>query len=233
MKARFCPKCGATDKPFVRGFCRDCFAASRELVVFPVKLELQRCRECEKILLNGRWLAFSEDHVVSVVKSKIKIRDLSNLRFALDCQWGNESELVVSGKVLGEIDSELFDFPIQTTVLLKSTLCSDCSKLSADYYEAVIQVRLNAFSKKQAQELLNEIQRFVHALFKSDSLSRITKVATLPNGFDAYVGSKRAAKTAVEQLAHKHTGQVTRSFSLVGVDKSGKTKKRFTFLVRI
>lgn len=233
MKKRFCPRCGATDKPFIRGFCRDCFAASHELVVFPSKIELVQCRECEKILLNGRWLAFSEDHVVFLVKSKIKVRDLLNVRFALDVHWGNENELVVSGKVLGEIDSELFDFPVQTMVLLKSTLCPDCSKLSADYYEAVIQVRLNVFSKKRAQEFLNEVQQSVHVLFKSDSLSRITKVVTLPTGFDAYVGSKRAAKTAVEQLAHKHAGHVTRSFSLAGVDKSGKTKKRFTFLVRI
>ncbi len=232
MKKRFCPNCGATNKPFVRGFCADCFIQLNKLVEFPMLLELVQCRKCGKILLNGKWHPFSMETVLHWVKGKIKVKELENVRFFLE-PAEEEKSIWIKGKVLGEIAEKLVEKPVIIEIKMRSMLCQDCSKLSANYYEAIIQLRLNSLPKKDWKKILGETNRLVEQQYKADSLARVTNVLQLKNGFDVYVGSKRAGKTVSDQLARKFNGKITRSFSLAGVDKSGNTKKRFTFLVRI
>ncbi len=170
--------------------------------------------------------------VLHWVKGKIKVKELENVRFFLE-PTDEEKSIWVKGKVLGEIAEKLVEKPVIIEIKMRSMLCQDCSKLSANYYEAVIQLRLDSMPKKDWKKILGETNRLVEQQYKADSLARVTNVLQLKNGFDVYVGSKRAGKTVSEQLARKFNGKITRSFSLAGVDKSGNTKKRFTFLVRI
>lgn len=232
MKKRFCPNCGSTNKPFVRNFCADCFIQLNKLIGFPSALELMQCRACKKLLLNGKWLAFSLEHLANWAKSKIKVKELENVRFALEPRE-EEGIVWIEGKALGEIAETLVEKPVLIEIKLRSSLCQDCSKLSANYYEAVLQLRFESIPKKKWGLVLEAAKQLVETQFHSDSLAQITNIVALKNGFDAYIGSKRAGKMVSEKIAQKFGGTITRSFSLAGVDKSGKTKKRFTFLVRI
>jgi nonsense-mediated mRNA decay protein 3 len=232
MKTRFCPNCGATNRPFVRGLCVDCFITRNQLVSFPKEIGLKRCRECAKTLLNGKWLAASLEHLVTWAKGKIAVRELENVRFLLEPR--EEGAMVwVEGKIVGEIEETLVERPVQFPLKMVSSLCPDCSKLSANYYEAVLQLRFETMPKKEWSEVLAIVRETVQNQYHHDSLARITNTVQLKNGFDVYIGSKRAGKTVSEKVHQTFGGQITRSFSLAGVDKSGKTRKRFTFLVRI
>lgn len=232
MKKRFCPNCGANDKPFIRGFCANCFIQLNKLVEFPLLLELMQCRQCGKMLLNGKWHPFSLEVIVHWASGKIKTKELENIRFALEPR-DEEASIWIEGKVLGEIAETLVEKPVLIEIKLRSSLCHDCSMLSANYYEAVLQLRFGSMPKKDWKTVLEEAKQLVEQQFYSDSLARVTNILVLKNGFDIYIGSKRAGKTVSEKIHHKFGGEITRSFSLAGVDKSGKTKKRFTFLVRI
>lgn len=233
MRKRFCPKCGATEKPFVKGFCRDCFLESHKLVVFPVKLELRQCRDCGKILLEGKWLLFSVERMLDWIKGKIKTNELDSVRVSFAPVLQPQGHFVVLGTVLGELAGEFVELPFETQIRLNPSLCSDCSKLSADYYEAVLQLRLDGLPKNKWASVLKLAEESVKELHQKDSLARITNIRALKNGFDVFIGSKRAGKLVSEKINHAFGGEIVRSFSLVGVDKSGKTKKRFTFLVRV
>jgi nonsense-mediated mRNA decay protein 3 len=232
MKKPFCPNCGSSNKPFLRGFCADCFVQLNKLVEFPLLLELVQCRECGKMLLNGKWHPFSMEPVLHWVKGRIKTKELQNVRFALEPSE-EEKSVWVRGKIIGEIGEVMVEKPVLIEIKLRSSLCQDCSKLSANYYESVLQLRLDSLSKKDWKRVLDETNRLVEIQYKADSLARVTNIVQLKNGFDVYIGSKRAGKTVSDQLAKKFGGKITRSFSLAGVDKSGNTRKRFTFLVRI
>ncbi|MBU0635876.1 60S ribosomal export protein NMD3 [Candidatus Micrarchaeota archaeon] len=232
MKKRFCPKCGATNKPFIQGFCKDCFLETHSLIELPQTVEIEQCKKCEKLLVNGKWFPFSVERIVDWVREKIKTKELENKRFEVNAQ-PNEEKVLITGKVLGELNDELLEFPIGIEVKIKQVLCHNCSILSANYYESRLQVRFESLSKPKWKHVLTIIRETMVELFHRDSLAQITNIEKLKNGFDVYIGSKRAGKMAAERIAHKFGGEITRSFSLAGIDKSGKTKKKFTFLVRI
>lgn len=234
MKPAFCPKCGKSKKKFLGALCEDCFLASKQLVLVPDALKATQCKQCGKLLLDGKWHAFSLDILEHWVKGKIKTKELDNVRIAVVGKPLENDAVLIAGEVVGELQGVLVKAPVQVTVALNASLCADCSKVRADYYESTIQLRFDSLPKGGPWlQVLDFVKQSVAELFVHDSLAQVSQVVRLKNGFDVYIGSKRAGKTVSDRLAKKWNGKVTRSFSLAGVDKSGKTRKRFTFLVRL
>ncbi|MDP6670290.1 MAG: NMD3-related protein, partial [archaeon] len=65
-----------------------------------------------------------------------------------------------------------------------------------------------------------------------DSLAAIAQVVYHKKGFDVVIGSNRAAQKVVKKLSQTASEQVKKSSSLVGRDKAGKEKRRFTYCLR-
>ncbi|MFH0955261.1 MAG: 60S ribosomal export protein NMD3 [Candidatus Micrarchaeota archaeon] len=236
MKKRFCPKCGATDKAFVRGLCTDCFLESNKIVDIPSEWPLSVCRECGKFLEKGTWHHFSPEALAFLIEKKIKVKDLTDSKIALEAkpvENTNWNGWWVQGKVVGSLEGEFFSFPVLVKVKVKDSLCSDCSLIKADYFEAELQLRFGKNSEDLQKRVLEHVRNQVAAMHTFDSLSQIAAVTKTKGGVDVRIGSKRAGKLVAERLHKDFGGEIKHSFSLAGVDKSGKTRKRYTFLVRI
>ncbi|MBU0662036.1 MAG: 60S ribosomal export protein NMD3 [Candidatus Diapherotrites archaeon] len=254
---RFCPKCGkeGSAEKFVRGFCAECYASEHEIIIAPVELKVEHCKRCAKVLVGGHWVeqgaersardlegtsarlarlgSQDSDALCEFVEKNIKIRGIAEPETEISLEPQNNGITLANISVDGKVEGS--DVHVEKQVLLKpaNVLCDACMKLASNYFEATIQIR---FDEKPSQEQLNEKLReaegFLRAERKQDPLAQVIGMDRARNGVDLRIGSKRAAKVTAEALVKQTHGKVKHSFTLMGVDTSGKAKRRFTFCVR-
>ncbi len=234
MVGVFCPKCGETKGQFIKGFCKKCFLEDNKILELAKRIDVPHCRKCGKIRVKGKWLGQSGQGIRQVVESQLKIKQLSNASVSIELAPQENGTTIAIVSASGKIGKDEASFDAQTLLVPKEIVCGDCNLLGANYYEAVLQLR---FAKKMKREefetVLAEIDSIAGRLHRKDSLAKITRIEKILNGFNVFLGSKRAAKKIVEHFERKHKAKTKSSFTLAGVDASGKEKKRFTFLVRI
>ena len=121
----------------------------------------------------------------------------------------------------------------EVLIKAKSAICDDCSRIAGSYYEATVQVR---FSEKPTPELMHEkmliLEGIMKELKKKKGLAEIIKFSQDKHGFDAQIGDKKSAKIAAERMSRATGNPIKVSSTLVGLDRNGVEKYRFTFLVR-
>jgi NMD protein affecting ribosome stability and mRNA decay len=98
-------------------------------------------------------------------------------------------------------------------------LCTDCSRRSGGYFEAIIQLRGSAEKTAKARDAL---------VARIEERSFVSKVEQLREGVDVYAGSRKAALEALREMRLKHGT----SAKLFGV-KDGRRVYRFTYCVRL
>ena len=234
MAGVFCPKCGATEGEFIAGFCRKCFLEDNKILELPKRIDIPLCKKCGKIRMKGKWLGQSDSSMKAVVESQLKLKGLLNPVVSVNLDPHDDGTTFANVSINGKIGNDNVSFSAETLLVPKEITCGDCTLLGANYYEAVLQIRFARKMKQQEFEgALREIDSLAVRLQKNDSLAKITSVERILNGFNVNIGSKRAAKKIVEHFERKHKAKTKSSFTLAGVDASGKEKKRFTFLVRI
>ena len=116
-------------------------------------------------------------------------------------------------------------------VKLTSTMCDSCMKLDAEYREAIIQLR--GKDKEESGQLLKITLDLLNKERAKDSLSGASKRVELKTGFDLWVGSKKAAVKVSRYVAKLYDVKLKVSSKLIGAEKSGKRKYRFTFCVKL
>ncbi len=230
----FCPKCGTTKGPFIRGFCINCFKEDHELVFLPKKILLDYCSKCNKVKIGHKWVSLTEDNLREVIVSNLKPREATiewvRIHFLEDL---TELKKIAIVSIKGLIDGEEIIFDKKTSIELNKTICDSCMKSVSNYYEATIQVRFDSIpSNKQRATILNDLQNFLNKKNKTDALAKITGFKEEKKGFDVLIGSKQAGKETALFLAKKYGSKIISSDSLVGVKKNGKVKKRLTFCIR-
>ncbi|MBU2099988.1 60S ribosomal export protein NMD3 [Candidatus Micrarchaeota archaeon] len=231
MSFKFCPKCGSKKGPFIKGFCKDCFLQDNKLIDFSERIELPYCKRCNKIKLQRIWAEQNSLELIDFLKTKIKSKDFQIQEIEIELEEAREKKFnaLITAKGIFE-DAPLIVHGI-IKIILVSSICDSCMKISSDYFEAIVQLRFEEETKKE--KILNEFRKLISEMQSNDPLSRIVKLKKLKNGFDLVLSSNRAAKISSEKIAKKYFSRVTRSFSLVGVTKTGKEKKRHTYCVRI
>ncbi len=230
----FCPKCGETKGQFTSGFCKKCFLEDNKILELAKRIDVSHCKKCGKIRIKGKWFGQSEQGIRQVVESQLKIRQLSNASVSIELAPQDNGTTIAIVSVNGKIGNDKASVDAQTLLVPKEIVCENCNLLGANYYEAVLQIRFaKKMKKEEFDKTLKEIDSLVARLQKADSLSKITSIEKIQNGFNVSIGSKRAAKKIVEHFERKHKAKTKSSFTLAGVDASGKEKKRFTFLIRI
>ena len=235
---QFCPECGKEKGPFLKGFCLDCFKKKGDLVSAPKEIDFEHCKKCGKARIRGKWVELTEEGLEGLVKEKIKEKEMkienrmvSLIREAEGVQaQGLKAEVTAKGSVDGMPLTEKLVVALKP----KDVICVNCSRVYGNYYEATIQVRFGGVSLKKTEDVvLKRMASFLQRLHAKDPLAVIVSEKKQRNGFDVLIGSKRAAKLLAVHLAKDSEHDIKRSFSLEGVDKAGKTKKRFTFCVRL
>lgn len=233
---KFCPKCGKETEWLIKGKCRECFLASQE--IFSIKNfsnKMPLCGRCSKVLLQGKWIEPSERAVAKEIESKIKtIPDLHDPKIFAEAKkiaaQNGKEEFYVSAKVIGIIDSQVVEQEKGFVVELQGSICDPCMRLSSDYREAIIQLR--AGSKKEAEEMLHQTEKLVKEEKENDPLSAIVKTIKVRNGFDLWVGSKKASAKVSGRLAKFYDTRQIVSRKLIGRTRDGGEKYRFTFCVK-
>ena len=231
MSFKFCPKCGKKEGIFIKGFCRECFLHDNQILVFPDKLQFDCCKRCSKIKVQRNWIELDSMDLVNFVKNKVKSKDFAIQETEVELEKVNEKNFNALLEVKGIIES----MPLILTGVIKlqlmSGICDSCMKISSDYFEATIQLRFST-ENKDKPVIVSKFNELIEELNKKDPLSRIVKTIKLKNGVDLVLSSNRSAKISSEKIAKKYGSKIIKSFSVIGVDKTGKEKRRYTYCVR-
>ena len=229
----FCPRCGKETGPFVRGFCFECMREKVKLVEIPENIEIEHCKHCKRIRIEGKWKPLSNWLLIDAVKAKVKGKELVIKDTEIELFPLEDGNTIASVKIIGSIDSKALALDREVLIKAKTALCDDCSRIAGSYYEATIQIR---FSKKPTEEEIEKkmlrLQELMKQQKKKRSLAEITKIVKDRHGFDALIGDKKSAKIVAERMANATTNPMKVSSTLTGLDRNGVEKYRFTFLVR-
>jgi nonsense-mediated mRNA decay protein 3 len=206
MSVLVCPKCGRTsDKvAFIESFCVDCYPVRLKL---PPRLDIPRCTRCGRMRMRGEWMAFSQKKISDFVVGKCR-GDFDSASFDLEKQ---SVSFVMSGS------GARIERPVD--VVVSKTICSDCSRISGGYYEAIIQLRGDRHRvEKYADRLLRRLE----------GKTFIAKTEEKDGGLDLYVGSSKEVLGLINGLGVRSL--ITKK--LVGREE-GKRLYRTTFLIRL
>ncbi len=235
--ARFCPKCGTTDGEFIGLFCKKHFLENHpHLVRVPDKLEVQKCKRCGKMRLEGSWVEGNVELVKQWVSKKVHAKGLQNPQIDVELKQNPHDEKMFSVlvHVKGEIEDQKLELSQKSILFLRSNICNDDMLVSSDYYEGIIQVRFGEKTNEKIRAVQDEIDKTLLPMQRADSKAVVVNWVSQKHGFDAWVVSHKAAKAAAVAIVRKHKGTLSVSHKLIGLDiHTSKTKNRATFLVRI
>ncbi|MAG22313.1 MAG: hypothetical protein CL943_03345 [Candidatus Diapherotrites archaeon] len=232
MKGMFCPECGSTKGPFIKGLCKNCFQRKQRIIQLPKRIKVESCKSCNRVRVGGKWTEQTEEVLKDSLSKKVKIKEMQKPVFSIELEPLNEKTLAtIIAK--GEIDGAEIEASAQTMLVSGGGQCDDCMKINSNYFEATIQIR---FAKKPSEArkhaLLQEMQGIIQPMVEKDLKARIINVVNQGNGFDVVFASHRAAQRIVKFFESETDQKSTRSFSVVGMEKTGKEKKRFTYCLR-
>ena len=233
MKGEFCPSCGETRGPFFKGLCKKCFTRQRKLIEVQEELKIEQCKFCNKIRIEGKWVEQNGKALKEFVAKKVKAKGIEGAKTSVSLEPLGETTLA-RVKVTGKVDGNPITIEAKTLLVALPTQCDACMRIRSEYFEATLQIR---FSKEpslgEKQKLLGKISEQVEELKKKDALAVIVDVVQRKQGFDILIASNKAAQKVVKKLASKVVGPVKKSFKLIGHDKKGKEKKKFTYCLRL
>ncbi len=208
----FCVECGKKGKTY-NGLCLDCYIKRHSFFVIPSSVEVTFCRECDAYKIAGEWKKGNlwkdiESYITQQIKADIPYECLMD-DGRIICEGSFEGQ-----KIRVEKDIEIKE---------KYRLCPQCSLRKGGYFEAVIQIRGRIGDEKEIDEM---VRRYVN------EKSFISKREKVRGGIDYYIGNKKTARKAAQEIKDTLKGELTVSSSLVGM-KDGKRIYRDTYSIRI
>jgi nonsense-mediated mRNA decay protein 3 len=113
----------------------------------------------------------------------------------------------VEGEAKVEYENEIYIIPFK----IRYTLCSKCSKINSEYYEAILQLRNP--SKEAIKFIENDVKK------NKEKGVFITKKEDVKNGIDFYVTSQRYTQSLGKKLNKTFNGELKLSRKLFTTDK--------------
>jgi NMD protein affecting ribosome stability and mRNA decay len=209
---RHCATCNRSEKDFkfYGGFCEVC-AAKRLGDKLPKLIELERCKRCGRIWVNGRFAdpnpkALEEAIAQKMRGYRIHLIDNDDEGALLD---------ITEEKEQGGVSTEK-----RIAVKVKTRTCDDCYKRASGYWEALIQLR---GQRDRVERLAARMERYI-----SKSAAFISKTEDVETGKNIYISSKTVASGMISHMELKYTS----SFTLYGI-KNGKRVFRNTYAIHL
>lgn len=227
---KFCPKCGKETDVFIGKICKDCFLEKNNLFSLK-KINITQCKICKKILVAGKWVDFSEEAIAEEVANKVKILpELNTPKIFVELEPHIDNNYTALIKIEGILNNYLIEEELVAKFKLKEITCDACMKLNSDYREAIIQLRSK---RKENEDDVFLLAKNLLDLEKSkDPLSGTSKIEKVRNGYDLWIGSKKAAVKVTRALSKFYNVKPVISKKLIGEDEQGKRKYRHTFCIR-
>lgn len=230
-----CPSCGKSKGAFIGSFCVQCYLKEKKVLELPEKLEIWHCKRCDKISYRGKWREQSSAIIEEIVKNSIKPKEIENEKISMELEPKEKGATAAKIKINGEIQGKKITLEKEMLLVPKETQCDPCMRVLSYYHEGILQIRFkdNKDVERKKDSILREIEQFLSTESKKDPLAVLIDVVGAKNGFDVLISSKKATRKIAAKLASKYNSTEKVSYSLVGLDKLGREKKRFTFCVRI
>lgn len=221
MRKKFCPKCGKDADVLYDGVCKDCLAKKENILSksLPDTIKLNECKVCGKVFGAGKGHQTVYGAVEEAVTKHLKKKEIESASFRL-----REGVVTVTAIYPGGSSEEK-----DTNIAVKKITCKDCSLMKIGYFNSIIQIR---GTESWTKEVLDLIEDIVGRLNKKNGMSFISKIEHIKQGYDIYIGSKFAARTAWHAVRLKYPVEVKITSKLGGSD-GGKKIYRDTILIKL
>ncbi|MFO7619353.1 MAG: NMD3-related protein [Thermoplasmata archaeon] len=232
----FCVECGSEEKLYGH-LCRKCIL-SKNLIKPPEYVAVQVCLGCGKVMDGPVWKNMPPEDVAAseIGKATRTHAQVSSVRWSVPNFPAEKGEhRVVCTAHLLIADQEL-SLDSEVGIRVRFQKCQSCSRQSGDYYEAIIQLRLDGLNAKDAEKELaieNEVVfKMVDEHSGSDENAFITKYSPVKGGMDFYMGSAALARAIANKFRNRFGATINESPSLFGM-KDGRDIYRYSILVRL
>jgi NMD protein affecting ribosome stability and mRNA decay len=227
---KFCPKCGKETSSFAGKICLNCFMDKNEIFTID-KINISKCKHCLKILDSGTWIDFSEEEIAEMVAKKVKVvNEVEEPKIFVELEKFDNINYEALVEVKGIISNSVVTEQKSIKFQIKETTCDACMKLNSEYREAIIQLRSE--KRENEDDMFTVAKNLLMAESSKDALSGTSKIEKVRNGYDLWVGSKKAAAKVSRELSRMYGTRIVNSKKLIGEDDQGKRKYRHTFCVR-
>lgn len=210
---KHCPTCGrsSSDALFIGEFCEDCIA-NRMRARIPDSVTVRACKVCGRVWSAGDF-AEGKGAMAVAVRQALGLKDCT---IKVGRLGDDDAEL----RFTCDIDGGIVSFTKTLEIRRQYESCRQCSRKSAGYYEAVVQLR---GEQGKVSTMLAALER--HMARRG---AFISKIRELREGFDIYVSDKKAAAEffSLRKLKPKT------SYTLYGM-KRGKKLYRNIYSMRL
>ncbi|WP_081141587.1 60S ribosomal export protein NMD3 [Ferroplasma acidiphilum] len=224
-----CILCGENEA-YKLGLCRSCL--SDKIHLKSDNMDLTVCPKCGAVRLNKKWHYDNADkYIIKSATSHVIMDKEDKISSVTSYNIGENEismELVVEDRNLGDVEKE-----ISINLKTYKESCPVCNKVTGSYYESVIQLRTYTTAYgKILEEAKDTIVKFMKNLNKQDPNSFISRIDTLKEGLDIYLGKKEDAVKIDKLMELDYFCNMKITKSLAG-RKDSKDLFRYTHLVRI
>lgn len=213
-----CPICNRSsdDVRFVGDFCEFCIADRLKRKI-PEVVKVYQCRFCEKMKVGSTYMGGPGDMnaLGKAIRVALGLKEIYKVKVNEYTNWGMARCMITC-----EYEDQRIDFDASIKVKVLHETCQRCYRISAGYYQAIIQLRGN---RVKIDALAGKVQRF---FVKEGGF--VTKTEQAENGIDIYVSDKLIAAEFFKYMRLKPK----KSWRLFGV-KNGKDLTRNTYALHL
>jgi NMD protein affecting ribosome stability and mRNA decay len=229
---KFCPRCGATDKDFYKGFCIDCYSEINEFAKIPSKMKISKCKNCGFWFYKKSLVEDSYQNLVKIISENVKTT-LFNPKFDADFK----DENIVLFELSGFAD-ERRGIPIkikrEIPIVFETKTCRSCQKFNAQNYEVKIQLRRSGlFDVMKYKKISDYIRKETNYFMRKDEKARAFWIEEKKEGIDFLFGFKKIGDQILHKVLTNFKVDHEPSSQFLGLDRSGKKKIRATHCLRI
>ncbi len=231
-----CIECGK-EAELYDNLCEDCFKAKTQVITVPALIDLKLCIHCGARERGKQWLDMEslEEAVETTVLDNILLNDdIESPKYEFKFDFEDEKNARVNLIAFINIKGLGIRSEHNIKVRIKNAVCSRCSKIAGDYYEAIVQLRADEreLGADELEKATSLIETEAAAMQQNDRNTFISKIEKVHGGLDLYIGSTQGGRNLAKTLAGSFSGKTSSHPSFAG-HKDGHGIYRTTFLVKI
>ena len=232
----FCVECGSEEMLF-GSLCRKCLLSKR-VIKPPSHIELEMCHLCGNFFDHGKWkdLDYIEQAGQIIEANTETYKQIESIRWEIPEFEPSKGEHHVVCHAIASVGGKEFCQDFDIGIRIRVQTCPSCSRQNSDYFEAIIQLRRDNVSVKNAERELaienQQILNYVDSLAGNEENAFLTKWGTVPGGMDYYIGSMALARNIVSKMRENLGATIKESNTIIGM-RDGHDIYRYTFLVRL
>ena len=232
----FCVECGSEEKLYGH-ICKKCLL-SKDLIIPPKYTAVQVCIGCGRVLDGASWKFMPhEDVAADLLAKETRTHDqVETIRWSVPNFPPDKGEHRVKCTATAKVSGEELVQEFEVGIRIRFNNCPSCSRQSGDYYEAIIQLRVDGLLARDAAIELAEEHNYVLDLVdeqaKADEKAFLTKKTPVKGGIDYYIGSITLGRAIASKLRVRYGATVNEAPSIVG-QKDGNDMYRNSILVKL